>query len=131
MIVYKDTRRFTANQLERLFLSVNWESGKYPKKIVKAMHGYDTVFSAWENDELVGLVCAMDDGIMTAYVHFLLVDPSCQGMGIGHELISRIKEHYKDYMSIVLIAYKDKTGFYGKCGFDLDDSAVPMHITKL
>ena len=63
MIVYKDTHKFTAHQLERLFLSVNWESGKYPEKLVKAMRGYHTVYSAWENDELVGLICAMDDGI--------------------------------------------------------------------
>ena len=54
MIVYKDTHKFTAHQLERLFLSVNWESGKYPEKLVKAMRGYHTVYSAWENDELVG-----------------------------------------------------------------------------
>ena len=132
MIVYKDTHKFTAHQLERLFLSVNWESGKYPEKLVKAMRGYHTVYSAWENDELVGLICAMDDGIMTAYVHFLLIDPRYQSLGIGAELVRRIKEHYREYLSIVIIAYKDKTGFYEKCGFlKEDDTALPMIITKL
>ena len=93
MIVYKDIHKFTAHQLERLFISVNWESGKYPEKLAKAMRGYHTVYSAWENDELVGLICAMDDGIMTAYVHFLLIDPRYRVMGIGAELVRPIKEH--------------------------------------
>lgn len=53
-------------------------------------------------------------------------------MGIGAELVRRIKEHYREYLSIVIIAYKDKTGFYEKCGFlKEDDTALPMIITKL
>lgn len=132
MAVYKDTHNFTAQQLERLFLSVNWESGKYPEKLVKAMLGYHTVYSAWANDELVGLICAMDDGVMTAYIHYLLVDPKCQGMGIGAELVRRVKEHYRDYLNLVVIAYSDKAVFYEKCGFDReDDIALPMGISKL
>ncbi len=39
------------------------------------MKGFLTVFSAWDNDKLVGMICMMDDGIMTAYVHYLLVNP--------------------------------------------------------
>ena len=131
MTEYKETCDFTEDQLEKLFLSVKWESGQYPEKLVKAMQGYSTVISAWENGELVGMICAMDDGVMTAYVHFLLVEPKCQGNGVGAELLRLVKEKYKDYLSIVIIAYKDKTGFYEKCGFELDDAAVPMHITKL
>lgn len=132
MIVYKDTHKFTAKQLEKLFLSVNWESAAYPEKLRKAMEGYSTVISGWDGEDLVGMICAMDDGVMTAYIHFLLVDPRYQGMGIGSELVSRIKELYKDYLSIVIIVYKDKTGFYEKCGFlKEDDTALPMIITKL
>lgn len=132
MIVYKDTHKFTAKQLEKLFLSVNWESAAYPEKLRKAMDGYSTVISGWDGEDLVGMICAMDDGVMTAYIHFLLVDPLYQGMGIGAELVRRIKELYKDYLSIVIIVYKDKTGFYEKCGFlKEDDTALPMIITKL
>ena len=36
-IVYKDIRNFTDGELERLFLSVNWESGHFPQKLVAAM----------------------------------------------------------------------------------------------
>ena len=75
-IAYKDIRAFTRESLERLFLSVGWSSGHFPDKLVVAMRNFQTVFSAWDGDRLVGMVCAMDDGIMNAYVHYLLVDPA-------------------------------------------------------
>ena len=63
-IKYKNTHKFSKKELEVLFLSVGWSSGEFPEKLVIAMKNYDTVFSAWNGDELVGLVCVMDDGIM-------------------------------------------------------------------
>ena len=50
------------------------------------------------------MICAMDDGIMTAYVHYLLVDPEYQRQHIGQCLVGMLKEHYADYLRIVLNA---------------------------
>lgn len=77
-IIYKETKEFKEDDLKNLFLSVDWESGKYPEKLKQSMIGYDSVFSAWIDNELVGLACVMDDGIMTAYMHYLLVNPKYQ-----------------------------------------------------
>lgn len=52
-IEYKDTKEFSASELQRLFLSVNWESGNYPEKLVKAMRNSTHVISAWDQDRLV------------------------------------------------------------------------------
>ena len=86
-IEYKSIHDFTSAQLERLFLSVEWSSGHFPDKLVKAMKKYDTVFSAWDGDKLVGMLCALDDGVMTAYIHYLLVDPEYHGQTIGRTLV--------------------------------------------
>ena len=40
MIEYKDIHGFTAEQLERLFLSVGWSSGHFPDKLVIAQCGF-------------------------------------------------------------------------------------------
>ena len=40
---------------------------------------YEAAFSAWDENRLAGLVAVMDDGTMTAYVHYLLVYPRYQG----------------------------------------------------
>jgi GNAT superfamily N-acetyltransferase len=130
-IVYKNTHHFSKKQLEDLFLSVEWSSGHFPEKLVIAMKNFETVYSAWDGDRLVGLVCAMDDGIMNAYVHYLLVHPDYQLKGIGKQLVERIKNHYKDYMRIVVVAYDAEMKFYEYCGFEKSDDASPMFITKL
>ena len=130
-ITYRDTHEFNAQQLQELFLSVEWSSGHYPEKLVVAMRNFERVYTAWDGDKLIGLICAMDDGVMTAYIHYLLVRPEYHGRGVGRRLVELMKEAYKDYLRVVLVAYDDETGFYEHCGFELAKDASPMFITKL
>ena len=131
MIDYSDQKEFTKEELERLFLSVDWSSGHFPDKLVVAMRNYKAVYSAWDGDKLVGLISVMDDGIMNAYVHYLLVDPVYQGLSIGKELVSRVKDYYKDYMRICVIAYDTAIEFYKRCGFEVSEGCSAMCITSL
>lgn len=131
-ITIKDKEQtLTAGQLEDLFLSVEWSSGHYPDKLERAMQNYATVYSAWDGDRLVGLISAMDDGVMTAYIHYLLVRPDCQGRGIGRQLLEKVKEKYKDYLRIALMAYNKECAFYERCGFTKAENETPMFITSL
>ena len=130
-IVYKDTHEFTEEQLKNLFLSVEWSSGHFPDKLVTAMQNFKTVYSAWCGDEPVGMICAMDDGIMNAYVHYLLVNPRFHGRKIGRTLVDMVKEKYKDYLILAVIAYNDDLHFYENCGFVKSEDASPMFITEL
>jgi ribosomal protein S18 acetylase RimI-like enzyme len=130
-IEYKETKDFNADDLKELFLSVKWSSGHYPDKLVVAMHHSSTVFSAWDGDRLVGLINALDDGIMTVYIHFLLIHPDYQKLGIGKQLISMIKHKYSNYLRTVLIAYENETSFYKHLGFEIGGDKVPMFITSL
>ena len=130
-IEYKDTHNFDCEELERLFLSVDWSSGHFPDKLVVAMKNFNTVYSAWDGNKLVGMICVMDDGIMNAYVHYLLVDPDYHGKTIGRTLVNMAKEKYKDYMRIVVVACDDEMHFYEACGFKKSEKTSPMFITSL
>ncbi|MHC1695391.1 MAG: GNAT family N-acetyltransferase [Eubacteriales bacterium] len=130
-ILYETTHDFSPDALRDLFLSVEWSSGHYPEKLCAAMRNYETVVSAYDGERLVGLVCAMDDGVMTAYVHYLLVNPEYQKMGIGRRLVEDIKEKYRDYLRIVVVAYNAEAHFYEACGFKKAQDASPMFITSL
>lgn len=130
-IKYSDTKTFAQEQLQDLFLSVNWSSGHYPEKLVKAMKGFKTVFSAWDDKKLIGMICAMDDGVMTAYVHYLLVNPEYHGMKIGRTLVEMVKKQYADYLRIAVIVYNEELRFYENCGFKKADNESPMFITSL
>lgn len=130
-IEYRSTHDFSVDELESLFLSVEWSSGHFPDKLVIAMKNYSTVYSAWDDGRLIGLISVMDDGIMTAYIHYLLVRPEYQGRNIGKTLVEMVKEHYKDYLRIALIAYDKELAFYEKCGFEKSEDSSPMFITSL
>ena len=131
MIEFRDTHEFMQEALRNLFLSVEWSSGHFPEKLQRAMRGFSSVDSAWDGDRLVGLISAMDDGVMTAYIHYLLVRPEYQGAGVGRALVERMKARYADYLRIVLVAYDEEIGFYEACGFEKADHASPMFITEL
>lgn len=130
-IQYRDTRELSRDDLEALFLSVKWSSGHYPDKLHEAMKHFETVYTAWDGDTLAGLVCAMDDGVMTAYIHYLLVRPEYQHTGIGTHLVELMKDRYRNFLRIVLVAYNREVGFYESCGFQKPDGYSPMFITEL
>lgn len=130
-IEYKSIHDFESKDLERLFLSVEWSSGHYPEKLKVAMKNFSTVYSAWDKDKLVGMICVMDDGVMNAYIHYLLVDPEYHGMTIGRTLVSMVKEKYKDFLRLAVIAYDDEMQFYTACGFEKSEKSSPMFITSL
>lgn len=130
-ITYRDTHEFHENDLERLFLSVEWSSGHFPDRLTVAMRNFKTVFSAWDGDKLIGMICAMDDGIMNAYVHYLLVDPDYHGLTVGRTLVDMVRQTYADYLRIAVIAYDEEIHFYERCGFKKAEHASPMFITSL
>ena len=47
-LTYTDGKRFTQDQVEKLFRSVGWESAAYPERVYKALMGSSTVFNAWD-----------------------------------------------------------------------------------
>jgi len=131
MIEYKTTKDFTEKELETLFLSVNWSSGKHPDKLKIAMNNSDTVISAWDGTKLIGLINALSDKIMTVYFHYLLVMPEYHSQGIGKTLVNKMLEVYQPYARKALIAYNSEIEFYKKCGFVPHDDKKPMFITFL
>jgi GNAT superfamily N-acetyltransferase len=117
-IEYRQTKDFTIVELKRLFMSVNWESGKYPEKLVRAMQNSTRVISAWDGNKLVGLVRALDDGETIAFLHYLLVEPAYQGHHIGDELMKRIMVFYEDFLYVKIMPSDPKTiPFYERYGF--------------
>ncbi|MBT1166771.1 GNAT family N-acetyltransferase [Bifidobacterium simiarum] len=130
-IAYTEERRFTKEQTQRLFRSVGWVSGEYPERLYQALMGSSTVISAWDGDRLVGLVRALDDGAMLAYVHYVLVDPEYQGQGIAGHMIEMIKDKYRDYFYIEVMPEERKNAsFYEPHGFRIMENGVAMQIVN-
>lgn len=99
-ITYTEEKIFTQQQVQDLFLSVGWVSGKYPSRLYKALMHSSTVITAWDGDALVGLARLLDDSELVAYMHYVLVHPTYHGHGIASEMVKRVKEKYLDYLYI-------------------------------
>ena len=128
MIEYRDEKALPPEALEKLFLSIGWESGKQPVLLSKALRNYGTVLTAWEGEELIGLIAAMDDGFLTAYVHYLLVRADRQSAGIGGVLLERLKARYSSFHKIALIGEHPAKVFYERHGFEEEPNASPMYF---
>lgn len=128
-IRYTDKREYSTEDLQALFRSVDWLSANYPERLKKALDHCETVCTAWCGDRLVGLINAIDDSELTAYVHYLCVDPQFQGRGIGKKLLEYIKEKYKNYLYIILIAENEPLiKYYRQNGFELIEGRYVIEL---
>ena len=116
-IAYTQEKKFTKEQVQKLFLSVGWVSGEYPERLYKALMHSSTVITAWDGEQLVGLVRVLDDSEMTAYMHYVLVDPRYHGCGIAGHMVEMVKEKYKEYLYIEIMPEESKNAaFYQRFG---------------
>lgn len=130
-ITYTEEKRFTRDQVQHLYLSVGWVSGQYPEPLHRALMGSSTVVSAWDGERLVGLVRALDDGAMLAYVHYVLVDPEYQGRGIAGRMIEMVKDKYRDFLYVEVMPEESKNAsFYRRHGFTVMADGVPMQTVN-
>ena len=129
MIKYTEEKKFTQEEVQKLFLSVGWTSGNYPKRLYKALMNSSTVLTAWDDEELVGLIRVLDDTEMLAQIHYVLVHPDHQGKGIAGTMLEHVKEKYKDFMYIeVMPEDKKNVPFYEKHGFTIMKNGAAIQI---
>ena len=129
MITYKETKTFTTEEIETLFLSVNWTSGKYPERVVKALQHSSQVISAWDGNRLIGLIRGLDDAEMVAFAHYLLVHPDYQGQGIAGKLLKLLKEKYSHFLYFnIMPDEKKNVTFYQKYGFRILEECTAMQL---
>lgn len=124
-ITYSSEHCPNDSELKELFSTVEWQGSRHIDRLSAAMYKYDNLITAWDGARLVGLVCSLDDGAVTAYINYLIVHPDYQRMGIGKELMRRILNEYRDFMRVELIADAGATEFYDKLDFGAIN-AVPM-----
>ncbi|MGN1306615.1 MAG: GNAT family N-acetyltransferase [Faecousia sp.] len=128
-ITYTEEKKFTQDEVQRLFLSVGWVSGQYPSRLYKALMHSSTVITAWDGNRLVGLVRLIDDSELVAYMHYVLVDPAYHGRGIAGTMIGMVKEKYRNYLYIEIMPEESKNAsFYERFGFQAMPDGVAMQL---
>lgn len=132
MLTYTEEKIFTMEQVQELFLSVNWVSGQYPQRLYKALMHSSTVLTVWDGSRLVGLTRVLDDSEMLAQIHYVLVHPDYQGQGIAGKMIEYIKDKYKDFFYLEgMPEDKNNVPFYVKHGFSVMENGAAIQICHM
>lgn len=138
MITY--TEKIAGEEYNELRLSVDWK----PLSQGQAERGLaHTAFvvAARDGERIVGMGRMLFDYGYTAYLGDIIVRPEYQGMGIGTEIVTRLKDRVMeaaepgDKIMFILGAAKGKEGFYEKFGFqvrpnDFSGSGMSMWRVK-
>ncbi len=123
MIKYTEDMYCKNEDLERLFLSVNWNSGKYPDRLYESIRNSTYRIFVYDDDKLIGLVTALSDECINLFISYLVIDPKYQKQGIGTELLNRITSK-KEFNRIQLITEDKDKDFYIKNGFVQDGVGI-------
>ncbi|GAB5543159.1 MAG: GNAT family N-acetyltransferase [Sandaracinaceae bacterium] len=112
----------SASALSALYASVGWSAhAEDPARLRRAIDASTYVCTAWEGDDLVGLLRASSDEVYLCFIHDLLVAPTQQRRGVGRRLVERCLEAHPDVARFTLLtdAAPAPIGFYRALGFDL------------
>jgi ribosomal protein S18 acetylase RimI-like enzyme len=127
-IEYRYDQYLPQEQVLTLYRALHWSSAEKPTALLNALRHSDTVISAWDGDNLVGLGNAISDGYLVVYYPHLAVLPAYQGIGIGREIVLRMREKYNGFHQQVLVADGGAIEFYKKCGFEKAGSCEALWI---
>ncbi len=109
-----------ANILEKLSVGgffVGWPNPPSNKTFLKILKQSYKVVLAHNDEELIGFVNAVSDGVLSAYIPLLEVLPSFQGKGVGKELISIVKGELDGLYMIDVLCDSELIPYYEKVGF--------------
>ena len=121
-ITYKSIKDLPNEQLYKLFVSVGWADESTTKQSMidnfnKPFINSTIVFSAWDNDLLVGCVRVLSDKMFRSVIYDLAVLPKYQGNGIGKELVKKCREQFPNSEWLVGTT-NERASFYEKLGFE-------------
>lgn len=119
-IVYREKLPAPADY-HQLFETTGWNRSYRADadELYRAISSSWCTLSAYDADELVGFGPVVSDGILYALICDLIVRPSCQGQGIGSNLLNKLidKCRRQPVRVIWLFSAKGKISFYKNFGF--------------
>jgi len=108
--------------------SINWDElsnlyriaplgAKNPEDLKIAFSNSRYKCFVFDNEKLIGVGRALADGVDCSYLCDVAVHPDYQGIGLGKEIINKLKEFSAGHKKVILYANPGKEGFYQKLGF--------------
>jgi len=96
-----------------------WKEKPDPKSHMEILRRSYSFIAAIDDEsgKVIGFICALSDGVITAYISLLEVLPDYRRQGVGTELVRLMLETLAHITNIDLICDKELMAFYNK--FDM------------
>lgn len=130
----KNSKVIDRKQLDHLYNDVGWYAYTQDVEMLqKAFNESLEVLSAWNGEDLIGLIRVVGDGLTIIYIQDILVLNAYQNQGIATQLMQRVLEQYKNVRQKVLLTEEapDVRHFYEKNGFQSCDKGTLVAFAKL
>lgn len=104
-----------------LYNAVGWTGyTDFPQKIASMLKHSLWWCACWDNENLIGLIRVVGDGVSIVYIQDLLVHPDYQRKGIGSHLMNKALDTFKDIRQCLLITENDpkNLAFYKSMGME-------------
>ena len=116
----KEYRAYNEADILRLYESVGWTAyTDHPEVLRTGFENSMLILTAYEGDQLLGIIRAVGDGYTVVFIQDILVFPEYQRKGIGSALLQAILDRYSHVRQIELAT--DNTpktiAFYKSMGF--------------
>lgn len=122
-IRYSSLKTLPTEQVQALYDSVQWSAyTKDMPKLIRGIENSQIVITAWNEEELTGLIRCLTDFETIAYIQDILVKPDYRKQGIGDELMRQTLAKLNGIRQIVLMtedgeAVKGLHAWYQSHGF--------------
>ncbi|GAA4861016.1 GNAT family N-acetyltransferase [Paenibacillus vulneris] len=128
---FQDNEECSAVEVAELFRSSGIRRPIDDLERIQRMIAHADEILTVRDGKLVGIVRAVTDYAYCCYISDLAVDRDYQGMGIGRQLIERLKKKLgEEEIQYVLTSAPKAVGFYEKIGFERADKAFVIKRKK-
>ncbi|MEK4298501.1 GNAT family N-acetyltransferase [Oceanobacillus sp. FSL W8-0428] len=133
-INYQEMKKLDQRPLEDLYTDVGWSA--YTKDVDRLQQSVENslyVLTAWHEDELIGLIRVVGDGLSIIYIQDLLVKNAYHNQKIGSELMQSVLNKYAGVNQKVLLTEEapNTRYFYEKNGFKSCDQGDAVAFAQL
>jgi len=110
------TEGLTPDQLDGGFFD-GWLDPPSPNTLLRILEASDHVVIAVRDDQVIGFVTALSDGVLSAFITLLEVLDEHHDKGIGHSLINQMMSQIGDLYMVDLVCDANLSRFYAELGF--------------
>lgn len=123
-LLYVENPELDAAVVAELRAKVGWDARK--EQLEKILGRTYLAVACFDDNDLVGIIDVISDGIDDALIRNLVIHPEYQGKGIGHELLIKVLDRLKSnrIKTINVLFESELTEFYRKAGFRIVSGGI-------